>query len=127
VKKTALPLAIIFVFVVLVAFSALRHNYLSNIYRPPEKIPQMYKSVSVQVEEPTTVMVAVLVDKDGKPVQDSLIRSSGDPLVDEDALKQALRFKYEPATLGKRIVEGWVTIPVKYYPRPDTDEQARTN
>ena len=126
-KKSALPLIIVFAFVLLVAFSALRYNYLSNIYKPPEKIPEMYKSISVRVEKPTTVMVAVHVDKDGKPLTDSLVKSSGNPRADEDALKQALRFKYEPATLGDRFVDGWVTIPVKYYPRPDTDEEARTD
>jgi TonB family protein len=127
VKKSALPLIIIFLFVVLVGVSTLRHHYFSHIYTPPSKIPQMYKSYTVQVDKPTTVTVAVFVDKNGKPIRDSLVKSSGDPLVDQDALDQALRFKYEPARMGKRLVEGWASVPVKYYPRPDTTEAARTN
>jgi TonB family protein len=127
VKKSTLPLIIIFAFVLLVAFSALRYNYMSNIYRPPEKLPEMYKAEDVEVDEPTVVKIAVHIDKDGKPIADSLVESSGDPRVDADALKQALLFKYEPATLGKRFVDGWVTIPIKYYPRRDTTEEARTN
>jgi TonB family protein len=120
VKQSALPLVVILIFAVVVAFSVLRFHWASHVYVPPKKLPEMRMSPGVDVDKPMQVLVALHVGKDGKVLEDSLVQSSGDPLVDADALKMALHFKFEPATMGKRQVDTWISLPIEYHPAPDT-------
>ena len=120
VKQSALPLIVILIFAVVVAFSVLRFHRATHVFVPPKKLPEMRMSPGVDVDKPMQVVVAVHVGKDGKVLEDSIVQSCGNRLVDADALKMALRFKFVPATMGKRPVDTWISLPIEYHPAPDT-------
>ncbi|SEJ02286.1 energy transducer TonB [Frateuria terrea] len=62
-----------------------------------------------------TVLLRVLVDEGGKPVQAVVEQSSGYKLLDRSAQEQVLaRWRFQPASVGGRTVRAWARIPVSF-------------
>lgn len=61
-----------------------------------------------------TVVLLVRVLVDGRTGEVRVKRSSGDSLLDEAAVSAARRWLFLPAMQGRRPVEAWVEVPVKF-------------
>ncbi len=62
-----------------------------------------------------TVLLHVLVDETGKPVEVSVTRGSGHALLDRSALEQVLaNWRFQPAMLNGHAVRAWATVPVSF-------------
>lgn len=62
-----------------------------------------------------TVMLRVLVDAEGKPVQVMIEKSSGYELLDKSARDQVLaNWRFQPATSQGRTVSAWARVPVSF-------------
>jgi protein TonB len=84
-----------------------RASYRSNPKPdyPPEARRQRQEGV---------VLISVEVDADGRPVEVSLARSSGFPLLDEAAVQAVRRWTFEPARAGGLAVSSHVEVPVRF-------------
>ena len=66
-----------------------------------------------------TVLLRVLVDETGKPVDVTVVRSSGHALLDRSAREQVLAgWRFQPATMHGRAVRAWAQVPVAFDLRP---------
>ena len=66
-----------------------------------------------------TVLLRVLVDETGKPVEVTVERSSGHALLDRSAREQVLEgWRFQPATMHGRAVRAWAQVPVAFDLRP---------
>jgi len=74
--------------------------------------PPIYPAVATAAGVEGTVIVRVLVGKDGK-VQDALVVDSI-PMLDDAALACARTAVFKPALLQQRPIEVWVLIPVVF-------------
>ena len=62
-----------------------------------------------------TVLLHVLVDETGKPVEVSVTRGSGHALLDRSAREQVLAaWRFQPAMLNGHAVRAWATVPVTF-------------
>jgi len=62
-----------------------------------------------------TVLLRVLVDETGKPVQVVVERSSGYKLLDRSAREQVLAgWRFQPASVDGRAVRAWARVPVSF-------------
>ena len=61
-----------------------------------------------------TVMLKVLVDREGKPAKIELQKSSGNRELDRSALSQVTRWKFKPAVKDGKEVEVWAIVPVNF-------------
>ena len=65
------------------------------------------------------VLLRVLVDETGRPVEVQVERSSGYPLLDHSAREQVLAgWRFQPAVLNGRRVRAWARVPVSFNLRP---------
>jgi protein TonB len=78
---------------------------------PPMPI---YPTASAKVHEEGRVVVRVLVDVDGRPVQVSLHASSGHPALDDAALSAVRDARFRPYTRGGTPERVWVVVPIKF-------------
>lgn len=86
---------------------ALNAAYLRN---PPPPYPQAARRNG----EEGTVMLRVLVDPEGAPVQVVLDKSSGSSLLDSAAVDAVRSWRFVPARRGRQNVEGWVRVPIVF-------------
>ena len=93
------------------------HNYLNKEYIPPKPILESFSTSGHGMKLASTkrVMLALHINERGQVFEDSIVRSSGDSLVDSVALGQALQFRFEPAMRGRRPVDVWATFPIKFH------------
>ena len=61
-----------------------------------------------------TVLLEVLVSKDGKAASIQLSRSSGYKILDRAAIKGVRAWIFYPAKRGDELVEMWVKIPIRF-------------
>ncbi|MEI7037875.1 energy transducer TonB [Fulvimonas yonginensis] len=62
-----------------------------------------------------TVLLRVLVDEQGRPVEAVVERSSGYGLLDRSAREQVLAgWRFQPASVGGHAVRAWARIPVSF-------------
>ena len=62
-----------------------------------------------------TVLLHVLVDETGKPVEANVTRGSGHALLDRSAREQVLAtWRFQPAMLNGRAIRAWATVPVAF-------------
>jgi len=74
-----------------------------------------YPSRSRDLGEEGTVIVAILVAKDGSVASAYLDKSSGYPLLDGSALRTVReKWKFKPATRAGVPMEAWVRVPIKF-------------
>jgi periplasmic protein TonB len=74
-----------------------------------------YPAAARRAEMEGRVELLVLVGVDGRIKQAEVKRSSGHDILDQAALQHALKtWRLKPATRDGIIVEGWLTVPVKF-------------
>jgi len=61
-----------------------------------------------------TVLLEVLVDRDGRAAQVRLLRGSGHAMLDRSALDSVRQWRFTPALRGGRPQEMWVQVPVRF-------------
>ncbi|NII56330.1 energy transducer TonB [Luteibacter sp. SG786] len=77
--------------------------------------PPTYPRVAILAHMEGTVMLRVLVDEAGKPLEVVVEGSSGHAVLDKAAREQVLaRWRFQPATAGGKPVRAWARIPVSF-------------
>lgn len=77
--------------------------------------PLTFPSQAIRRKMQGTVMLRVLVDAEGKPVQVVIERSSGYDLLDKSARDQVLaNWRFQPATSQGHAVPAWARVPVSF-------------
>jgi protein TonB len=61
-----------------------------------------------------TVLLEVLVDRDGRAAQVRVLRGSGHAMLDRSALDSVRQWRFTPALRGGRPQEMWVQVPVRF-------------
>ncbi|HMH69385.1 MAG TPA: energy transducer TonB [Pinirhizobacter sp.] len=74
-----------------------------------------YPSTARRMHMQGTVVLRVLVDVDGKPLQVVVESSSGHAELDRAAQNQVLsKWRFQPATAQGRPTQAWARIPVTF-------------
>ncbi len=77
--------------------------------------PPAYPIAALRAGVQGTVVLRVLVDENGKPVQVLVAHSSGSHLLDRAALEHVLAaWRFHPATRDGKPVRAWAMVPVKF-------------
>ena len=82
----------------------------SYIYNPKPKYPEAARKEGWE----GTVLLRVLVDREGKSRSVEVSRSSGFETLDRAAMETVKVWRFHPAHYGERLVESWVKIPVVF-------------
>jgi periplasmic protein TonB len=78
-----------------------------------EKPPPVYPELAQMAKIEGTVIVRVLVGKDGK-VKDAILGKGVNDILDQSALAAARNYVFQPAMQNKKPVAVWVAIPFKF-------------
>jgi protein TonB len=81
--------------------------YLNNP-EPP------YPPAAVRAGQQGTVMLRVMVKRDGLPSRVEIAKSSGHRVLDTAAQDQVWSWRFAPARLGTEPIESWVVVPVVF-------------
>lgn len=77
--------------------------------------PPAYPLQALRTGVQGTVLLKVLVDADGKPVQVVIERGSGSRLLDDAARKHVLAaWRFHPATRDGHAIQAWALVPVRF-------------
>jgi periplasmic protein TonB len=93
--------------VVAVAPASVNAAYLHN------PLPR-YPAAARRAGEQGTVMLRVLVGRDGAPARVEIDRSSGSPHLDAAARETVKAWRFAPARRGGEAIESWVVVPVVF-------------
>ena len=77
---------------------------------PPPPYPPMARRRGYE----GTVLLVVLVEKQGTVKDLRVLRTSGYPVLDQAALDAVRKWRFEPGRKGEEPVEMWVNIPVRF-------------
>jgi periplasmic protein TonB len=75
----------------------------------------IYPPQAVHYRQEGTVMLLVLVGKDGLPKDVGVSQSSGFRILDREAVRTASRWTFRPKTVDGIPVDGYARIPVNFY------------
>jgi len=79
------------------------------------RAPLDYPAIAMRQRMHGTVLLRVLVDESGKPVDVQVEQSSGYPLLDRSARTQVLSgWSFQPAMVDGRAVRAWARVPVTF-------------
>lgn len=79
------------------------------------RAPMSFPALAVRRHMQGTVLLRVLVDEDGKPLDVQVEKSSGYPLLDRSARSQVLSgWSFQPAVVDGRHVRAWARVPVNF-------------
>ena len=77
--------------------------------------PPAYPSEALRAGVQGTVLLKVLVDTSGKPVQVAIERSSGSRILDDTARQHVLAaWRFHAAMRDGHAIEAWALVPVKF-------------
>ncbi|HEV2621892.1 MAG TPA: energy transducer TonB [Frateuria sp.] len=77
--------------------------------------PLTFPAQAIRQHMHGTVLLRVLVDEAGKPVEVVVERGSGYPLLDRSAREQVLAsWRFQPASVAGRAVRAWARVPVSF-------------
>jgi protein TonB len=77
--------------------------------------PPAYPLQALRAGTQGTVTLRVLVDRNGKPVEVLIARSSGSRLLDDAARAHVLAaWRFHPAMRDGRAIEAWAMVPVRF-------------
>ena len=87
-------------------------NYTAPIYleNPAPEYPIIAERRGYQ----GTVILDVLVNRDGRVESIQLAKSSGYDILDRAAIKGVREWLFHPAKRGNEVVDAWVKIPIKF-------------
>jgi protein TonB len=77
---------------------------------PPPKYPRMARRRGYE----GTVLLEVLVDREGRVKDLRLLETSGHALLDRSALSSVREWLFEPGRRGEETVEMWVRVPIRF-------------
>jgi protein TonB len=79
------------------------------------RAPLRFPPLALRQRMEGTVLLRVLVDERGQPVDVVVEQSSGYPLLDRSARSQVLEgWMFQPAVVGGRAVKAWARVPVTF-------------
>ena len=76
--------------------------------------PPMYPAIARRSGEEGTVMLRVLVGRDGAPLKVEVDQSSRSRLLDDAAQDAVKGWRFVPARRGTETIEAWVRVPVSF-------------
>jgi protein TonB len=77
--------------------------------------PLRYPRAALQRHMQGTVLLRVLVDETGKPIEVQVVQGSGYPLLDRSAREQVLAgWRFSPAMVDGHAVRAWARVPVSF-------------
>ena len=77
--------------------------------------PLHFPTQAIRLHMQGTVMLRVLVDENGKPLDVEIEKSSGYPLLDKSAREQVLAsWQFQPAVVQGQSVRAWARVPVNF-------------
>ncbi|GGA10581.1 energy transducer TonB [Dyella caseinilytica] len=77
--------------------------------------PLRFPAQAIRAHMEGTVVLLVLVDENGKPVQVKIEQSSGYGLLDKSAREQVMSgWQFEPAVIDGHAVKAWARVPVSF-------------
>lgn len=77
--------------------------------------PLRFPAQALRAHMEGTVLLRVLVDETGKPVDVQIEHSSGYPLLDKSAREQVLAsWQFQPAVIDGHAVRAWARVPVDF-------------
>ena len=77
--------------------------------------PPAYPIQALRANVQGTVLLKVLVDADGQPVQVAIAHSSGSRILDDAARQHVLAtWRFHPAIRAGRAIEAWALVPVRF-------------
>jgi protein TonB len=77
--------------------------------------PPAYPIAALRAGIQGTVLLKVLVDANGKPLQVVIAHSSGSHVLDESARKHVLAaWRFHPAMRAGHAIEAWALVPVRF-------------
>ena len=77
--------------------------------------PLVFPSQAIRMHMHGTVLLRVLVDEEGKPVDVIVEQSSGYQLLDRSAREQVLAgWRFQPASVDGHAVRAWARVPVSF-------------
>ncbi|TBR40500.1 MULTISPECIES: energy transducer TonB [Dyella] len=77
--------------------------------------PLTFPPIAIRQRMHGTVVLRVLVDEEGKPIQVEMEQSSGYALLDRSAREQVLaKWRFQPATVEGRTTKAWARVPVSF-------------
>jgi len=94
------------------SLSAIPITYAHPIYKG--NISPPYPLLARKRGYQGTVLLEVLVSKDGKAASIQLVSSSGHKILDKAAIKGVRGWLFHPAKRGDELVEMWVKIPIRF-------------
>ncbi|MBW2004013.1 MAG: energy transducer TonB [Deltaproteobacteria bacterium] len=94
------------------SLAALPITYANPIYKRNMSPP--YPLLARKRGYQGTVLLEVLVSKDGKAASVQLVRSSGYEILDRAAIKGVRDWLFYPAKGGDELLEMWVKIPIRF-------------
>ncbi|HSH85283.1 MAG TPA: energy transducer TonB, partial [Guyparkeria sp.] len=79
-----------------------------------DNAPPSYPRAAQRLRQEGEVLLRVMVDADGRPIDWSVARSSGHARLDRAAMDAVAKWRFEPATRGGRPVKGEVIVPLDF-------------
>jgi protein TonB len=79
-----------------------------ELYTPKPEYPELARAANME----GTVVLKVLVDKEGRVQEVLLVRSSS--MFDDAAIGAIRQWRFSPALMGTQPVAAWVTVPVHF-------------
>jgi periplasmic protein TonB len=77
--------------------------------------PLRFPAQALRLHAEGTVLLLVLVDEKGKPIDVKIEHSSGSPLLDKSAREQVLAgWQFQPAMMNGHAVKAWARVPVNF-------------
>ena len=77
--------------------------------------PLAYPPAALRQHLQGVVLLRVLVDETGRPLQVSVLRGSGHTLLDRSAREQVLaHWRFQPAMVDGHAVRAWASVPVSF-------------
>lgn len=76
--------------------------------------PPVYPAVARRRNYEGTVVIDVLVDRQGRAAQVKIAHSSGYEILDRSALNSVKQWRFEPGRRFGQPVEMWVQVPVRF-------------
>jgi TonB family protein len=95
--------------------------YKVEIKPTPVSMPKpVYPSLPLQAGIEGTTVVKMLVDIDGSVIDVKILKSSGNQMLDQEAVKAASQSIFTPAKQRDKFVRVWVSRPIKFQIKNNT-------
>jgi protein TonB len=76
--------------------------------------PPVYPDIAMDNGWEGKVLMKVHVLASGKPDSVTVVKSSGKPVLDSEAVRTVKKWSFVPAKRGSTPIDGWVTIPISF-------------